>query len=211
MQTVKNLDKLWAGLGAPPNGEEPFSTKDTILLDDSALKAHMQPHNHLILPEYDLLTKRADWAAAGAAKRLEHVGLLPGIDRTLLAVMGILDEMAMQDNVSGWMRADGLRQGVKGPAAKIARQSPEAVEVPRVKLAAAAGDASVEDVAFDGDVTLAEDAAPIEDVTLVVDVSKLSRRQKRIRKKQLQQQVRLNSYFYPSCIADDSNTPAIWY
>jgi hypothetical protein len=41
----------------PPSGL--YSALNTLLLDDSALKAHLQPHNHLTLPEYtpDLRTR----------------------------------------------------------------------------------------------------------------------------------------------------------
>jgi len=70
VQTVKNLEKLWEGLGPPAEGENQFSAKDTILLDDSALKAHMQPYNHLILPEYDAETRRTDLAAIEGDKSL---------------------------------------------------------------------------------------------------------------------------------------------
>lgn len=123
VQTVKNLEKLWEGLGALSDGEPTFSERDTILLDDSALKAHMQPYNHLIVPEYEGKMRRADLAALDqirkdpgprpgepgrAGSSVEEVADEPRVDQTLLAVVGILDEAAMQDNVCGWIRAGGL-------------------------------------------------------------------------------------------------------
>lgn len=122
VQTVKNLEKLWDGLGSVPEGEEQFSALDTILLDDSALKAHMQPYNHLILPEYDAETRRADLAVISdnnipieGTKSVLSIDdkERPCIDRTLLGVIGVLDELALQDSVCGWIRADGLWAGFK--------------------------------------------------------------------------------------------------
>jgi hypothetical protein len=142
VQTVKNLERLWEGLGTPPNGELPFSERDTILLDDSALKAHMQPYNHLIVPEYNGGMRRADLAALGQIRRntspgpekprradssAEETVDEPRVDQTLLAVMGILDEIAMQDNVCGWIRAGGL---FADPSTAINKE-PEAIAVPQ--------------------------------------------------------------------------------
>ncbi|KAJ3757911.1 hypothetical protein EV360DRAFT_3097, partial [Lentinula raphanica] len=47
-QTTKDLAKPWALL--PSLAHSGFST---ILLDDSPLKARMQPHNHICVPEYE--------------------------------------------------------------------------------------------------------------------------------------------------------------
>jgi len=41
------------------------------------------------------------------------------IDRTLLGVIGVLDELAWQDNVSGWIRADGLWAGFKATSTEV--------------------------------------------------------------------------------------------
>ena len=141
MQTVKNLERLWEGLGTPPGGE-PFSARDTILLDDSALKAHMQPYNHLIVPEYDAKMRRADLSAIDRARKHASSGVEelvqagpsvdqgahePCVDQTLLAVVGILDELAMQDNVCSWVRAGGISAG----SSTITKTETQIVEVPQ--------------------------------------------------------------------------------
>ena len=46
-QTTKDLEKVWQAMRR-------HSGKTTVLVDDSVLKAHMQPFNHLCLPEYTL-------------------------------------------------------------------------------------------------------------------------------------------------------------
>ncbi|TFK24436.1 hypothetical protein FA15DRAFT_592402 [Coprinopsis marcescibilis] len=51
-QTTKNLEKPWAELGHSP--------KTTFLLDDSPLKAHLQPWNHLCIQEYVAEIRRDD-------------------------------------------------------------------------------------------------------------------------------------------------------
>ena len=134
---MKNLERLWEGLGTLPNEELSFSEKDTILLDDSALKAHMQPYNHLIVPEYNAKMRRADLAVLDQIERDGHPGNAkagssvevrvdePCVDRTLLAVVGILDEIAMQDNVCSWIRAGGLLLG----SSTATNMEPEAVAV----------------------------------------------------------------------------------
>lgn len=82
----------------------------------------MQPYNHLILPEYDAELRRSDLAAleAVASPQPQSKNVLdanespqPTFDRTLLGVMGILDEIAWQDNVSGWLRNGGLWAGLQ--------------------------------------------------------------------------------------------------
>ncbi|KAL1674562.1 hypothetical protein EV122DRAFT_220332 [Schizophyllum commune] len=60
-QTTKDLEKVWQAMRR-------HSGKTTVLVDDSVLKAHMQPYNHLCLPEYTLETRDADIAAIARAK-----------------------------------------------------------------------------------------------------------------------------------------------
>ncbi len=64
-----------------------------MLLDDSLLKAHMQPHNHLVVREYD--PKFLDPSEKDS-------------DETLLAIVGILSEATRQTNVAAWFRSGGL-------------------------------------------------------------------------------------------------------
>jgi hypothetical protein len=105
------------------SGEKQYSSLNTILLDDSVLKAHLQPYNHLLIPEYDAILRDKDMAALDEEKKLND----PNdprkfrFDRSLLAVIGVLDELSRQDSVCSWIRADGLWAGFKdrtedGPA-----------------------------------------------------------------------------------------------
>ncbi|KAG8880883.1 hypothetical protein FRB98_004687 [Tulasnella sp. 332] len=121
VQTVKDLNLVWKKL--------PFTALDTILLDDSRLKAHLQPYNHLILTEYDSdmssrdrkilqrLYAASSSAVAGNVRQEEGeleesnartLGDSEEPDQTLLAVIGILARGVRQTNVPGWMRAGGL-------------------------------------------------------------------------------------------------------
>src|SRR5882762_4500790 len=71
-QTTKNLSKLWEQL-SPASSSRSFSTSNeqpiivpahsamtTLLVDDSPLKARLQPYNHLCIPEYSLQLRRKD-------------------------------------------------------------------------------------------------------------------------------------------------------
>ncbi|EAU81625.2 phosphoprotein phosphatase [Coprinopsis cinerea okayama7 len=51
-QTTKDLEKPWAALG--------HSARTTFLLDDSPLKAHLQPWNHLCIREYVAEMRQTD-------------------------------------------------------------------------------------------------------------------------------------------------------
>ncbi|KAI6001915.1 hypothetical protein EDD15DRAFT_1561690 [Pisolithus albus] len=110
------------------------SALTTLLLDDSPHKAVLQPYNHVCIPEYDSPRRKLDLdalAVGRAGLRTESQSQLeydPGLgaegqdltwsddaqadteplDPTLLAVVGILDEIKHQSNVAGWIRAGGL-------------------------------------------------------------------------------------------------------
>ncbi|CAE6438726.1 unnamed protein product [Rhizoctonia solani] len=139
----------------PPAGL--YSALNSLLLDDSALKAHLQPHNHLTLPEYtaDLRTrdvKRRNAIDALASAELatlednideddragdsgdlaeknnedlgckntenqrhsnrsemyKHLRAAP-YDKSLLAVIGVLDAVRYESSLVGWMKAGGMR------------------------------------------------------------------------------------------------------
>ncbi|SRR5258706_5408887 len=68
-------------------------------MDDSPLKARLQPHNLLLIPEYIRKTKDEIEGDSDA-------------DRILLAIIGILEEMRSQSNVPAWTR-DGRIWGTK--------------------------------------------------------------------------------------------------
>ncbi|TFK46305.1 hypothetical protein OE88DRAFT_1638491 [Heliocybe sulcata] len=97
---------------------EAHSALTTVLLDDSPLKAHLQPYNHVCIKEYDSPLRRSDLdilEAQRAKQRQEELDADPDTsaegkvyDQTLLAIIGILDETRVQSNVAGWIRGGGL-------------------------------------------------------------------------------------------------------
>ncbi|KAJ7593425.1 hypothetical protein C8J56DRAFT_886371 [Mycena floridula] len=82
-ETIKDLDRVW-------NAFPGHSTNTTILLDDSVLKAQLQPYSHICIPEYD--------------KTLQNAR----DDNTLLVVIGILEGLKVESNVTSWLRGGGL-------------------------------------------------------------------------------------------------------
>jgi len=64
-------------------------------VDDSPLKARLQPHNLLLIPEYTRKTE-------------DEIEMDPDPDRILLAMIGILEEMRPQANIPAWTRGGGL-------------------------------------------------------------------------------------------------------
>ena len=114
---MKDLKILWRDLPEQVSGEEQYSSLNTILLDDSALKAHLQPFNHLPIPEYDVVLRNNDLAALDEEQRVNPSEPRQfRFDPSLLAVIGVLDELSRQDSVCAWIRADGLWAGFKGRA-----------------------------------------------------------------------------------------------
>ncbi|CAD6891101.1 unnamed protein product [Tilletia caries] len=105
----------------------PWSPSNTLLLDDSPLKAALQPHNHLCVPEFDEVGAKR---AKGLRQRLSGVypdldlweqdvdlvlrgegGVGEGeveVDDVLLQLVGVLDRAKHQVNVAAWIRAGGL-------------------------------------------------------------------------------------------------------
>jgi len=116
VQTVKDLNILWRDLPEQVLETERYSALNTVLLDDSALKAHLQPYNHLPLPEYDAALRKNDLAAIEEIHRHKRAPREPQqfrFDPSLLAVIGVLDELSRQDSVCAWIHADGLWAGFK--------------------------------------------------------------------------------------------------
>ncbi|KAG8969380.1 hypothetical protein FRC03_003071 [Tulasnella sp. 419] len=103
VQTVKDLKIVWKGLE-----NHNFSASNTILLDDSSIKAHMQPYNHVVLKEYDEVLCAQDQCAR-STESVDNDSL----DQTLLAVIGILHEAVRYDNVGSWIRSGGLWAGLR--------------------------------------------------------------------------------------------------
>jgi hypothetical protein len=125
------LEKVWSEFPS-------HSVTSTVLLDDSARKAQKQPWNHIVIQEYTAALRLHDKALSDASlpppmdtspkrrKSKRHNGDLvsavappagpsldpdAGYDETLLAIVGVLEEMKWQTNVSSWLRSGGLREG----------------------------------------------------------------------------------------------------
>ena len=133
MKTVKDLERCWSGLS---DSLPSHSAKTTLLVDDSAQKAHLQPYNHLCVPEYTKNLRNQDMAqskkerVARVAEQVQSIKLSSrpftitkkygckahsGFDTTLIAVIGVLDEIKEQTNVAGWIHAGGLWAGQDPP------------------------------------------------------------------------------------------------
>ncbi|KAF5350130.1 hypothetical protein D9756_009123 [Leucocoprinus leucothites] len=97
VQTTKDLNKPWSELNsipiepsvdsgpstdsssAPSPLKREHSAKTTLLLDDSPLKAHLQPYNHLCLKEYDLEMRKHDMSVRELeVAREKYAGVLAG-------------------------------------------------------------------------------------------------------------------------------------
>ncbi|KAK0446300.1 hypothetical protein EV421DRAFT_1890124 [Armillaria borealis] len=112
----------------PSRSAYSHSALTTLLLDDSPLKAQLQPWNHFCVPEYtaqirghDLSTRQQERdkppsdvqdAEGGASrKKRKKSKKALGYDQILLAVIGVLDTIKGESNVSGWMQQCGLWNG----------------------------------------------------------------------------------------------------
>ncbi|KAF8515564.1 hypothetical protein JB92DRAFT_2788887 [Gautieria morchelliformis] len=116
VQTVKDLEKCWSNL---TDTSPSHTAETTLLIDDSARKAHLQPYSHIPVPEYtqnlrnrDLSTKLHNARLSKKADQTYHL-----FDPTLIALVGVLDEIKEQTNVAGWIRADRLWSGYEPPRA----------------------------------------------------------------------------------------------
>lgn len=94
-QVYKRLERVWDGEYKIPHSEQgcAWDQTNTMLLDDSALKAKGQPWNHVEVPEF-----------LGAAIELKQ-------DRALYAVVGYLDEARWNGNVSAFIKAVPFKVG----------------------------------------------------------------------------------------------------
>lgn len=122
MQTTKDLRKVLSHLTDTkkfPDPTSPYSEKTIVLLDDSPLKAVFQPWNHIVIPEFDKALYRSSRLAAGLKSdhyddyddgeaSISQIGQDPEMDKILLAVIGILDQLRYVSNVPLWVRAGGL-------------------------------------------------------------------------------------------------------
>lgn len=111
MQTIKDLRKVidfFKTSRAVEHAYLPrFDERNTVLVDDSPMKAVCQPWNQLVIPEYD---KKEFQASRDVAMRLARKpdASTEGLDEILLGVIGILEEMRLVENVPAWIRGGGL-------------------------------------------------------------------------------------------------------
>ncbi|TRM65699.1 hypothetical protein BD626DRAFT_627728 [Schizophyllum amplum] len=75
-QTTKDLTIPWQKLRLNPGDGKPHSASTTLLVDDSPLKARLQPYNHMAIQEYDNETRTRDQLAKvkAIARRLIKAG-----------------------------------------------------------------------------------------------------------------------------------------
>ncbi|WWC87509.1 uncharacterized protein L201_002399 [Kwoniella dendrophila CBS 6074] len=111
VQTTKDLRKVLDHLRHPPTevNKPPyeFDERTIVLLDDSPLKAIYQPFNQVVIPEYGKEEYQNSKSIAGLID--SGIGSEnDGMDRTLLAVIGILDGLKNISNVPSWIRYGGL-------------------------------------------------------------------------------------------------------
>lgn len=90
-QVYKRLERVWDGEYKVGGGQ--WDQTNTVLLDDTAVKAKGQPWNHVEVEEF-LGTK---------AQRRE--------DRTLVALVGYLEECRWRANVSAFIRSTRFETG----------------------------------------------------------------------------------------------------
>jgi hypothetical protein len=113
VQTTKNLETIWW------SSEHAYTARSTILIDDTAKKARLQPWNLLQISEYTPLSK-GEWDPTsggddGWEKDDETTGEKAEVDTTLLAVIGVLEELRKQSNVAAWIRGGHLSSPVHPP------------------------------------------------------------------------------------------------
>jgi hypothetical protein len=98
--TVKDLRKIWK---AYPH----HSAQTTLLLDDSVDKAQLQSSNHICVSKYtaEIRSKDEKEYKSSLAANLE-----PVLDNEMLiAVVGILETMRTEENISAWLESGGLK------------------------------------------------------------------------------------------------------
>lgn len=106
VQTTKNLETIWW------SSEDAYSAKSTVLIDDTIKKARLQPLNLLQIPEFTCAeqvdNKRPDSFEGEASDTPEKEEDDSGSDLTLIAVIGVLEELRCQSNIPAWIRDGGL-------------------------------------------------------------------------------------------------------
>ncbi|KOS12828.1 translation initiation factor eif3a [Malassezia pachydermatis] len=90
-----------------PLETHPYGPHNTILVDDSVDKAKCQPDNHICIPDYG--EKQAALYKEYRKATNESEQDVNALDDYLLQLVGVLDTMADQSDVSTWIRNGGVR------------------------------------------------------------------------------------------------------
>lgn len=157
--TIKDLDVIFAHLNKQPASSsriEPYSPRNTLLLDDSHIKTSCQPYNHLPVPDFTLalsvtsaralldgipnasnpdeITIEEDEDEGGADASLSVADETPilvetfELDRSLLGVVGILERARGEESLVGWVHSGGLVPDLDDPEGWAAQVSAEESE-----------------------------------------------------------------------------------
>ncbi|KDQ22981.1 hypothetical protein PLEOSDRAFT_172212 [Pleurotus ostreatus PC15] len=106
-QTTKDLETPWKHFQASEGVQH--SASSTLLLNDSPLKARMQPWNHLCVKEYTSEMRLVDLHVVTEEPTPSYdIDDYNKHDLTLLAVIGALDAIKWESNIAGWIRNGGL-------------------------------------------------------------------------------------------------------
>jgi hypothetical protein len=98
--TMKDLRKVWK---AYPR----HSAQTTLLLDDSVDKAQLQSGNHICVSKYTAEIRSKDDKEYKSSLVSKSEPVLD--NEMLIAVVGILETMRTEENVSVWLESGGLR------------------------------------------------------------------------------------------------------
>ncbi|PVF94561.1 hypothetical protein CPB86DRAFT_637683 [Serendipita vermifera] len=124
VQTTKNLERIWW------SSKDRYSKSGTLLLDDTSLKARLQPWNLLHISEYVASKSTGGKAVLPNDQAMRphpeeeppanhpNSSDPPPPDTTLLAVIGILEESRTQTNIPAWIRGGALWGDMSPPGAE---------------------------------------------------------------------------------------------
>jgi hypothetical protein len=153
---VKDLNKPWTSLANPPRARwspsEPISTPpppppshtaaSTLLLDDSPLKARLQPYNHVCLREYDQSLRGRDVELLNWEKAVATAGTAVQDTLAESQTAEVADEVADEDMTVASPGEAGLNAGQRKKrkrqverAAKLAATAPTHREYDETLLA----------------------------------------------------------------------------
>ncbi|EGN97373.1 hypothetical protein SERLA73DRAFT_110577, partial [Serpula lacrymans var. lacrymans S7.3] len=85
-QTTKDLVKPWAKLSSDAALPVVHSALTTLLLDDSPLKARLQPYNHVCIPEYDSKLRGKDLLALEKLSKAKGAKMVGSATHTSLSM-----------------------------------------------------------------------------------------------------------------------------